>query len=68
MIGRTIGGDAAALRDSLLHHALIGTNEGNSHRVHEHADLLPDTYTAYTAFHPEVIDLVEHVNAVPPLE
>ena len=34
---------AAALLDRLLHHAVVIEIEGNSYRLREHADLVPDT-------------------------
>jgi DNA replication protein DnaC len=33
---------AAALLDRLLHHAVVITIEGNSYRLREHADLIPE--------------------------
>ena len=34
---------AAALLDRLLHHAVVIEIEGNSYRLREHADLVPDS-------------------------
>ena len=36
-------GDATALLDRLLHHAVVIQIEGSSYRLREHADLLPET-------------------------
>jgi DNA replication protein DnaC len=48
---------ATALLDRLLHHAIVIAIEGNSYRLREHADLLPEHMRSRPL--PKVIDLPE---------
>lgn len=48
---------ATALLDRLLHHAIVIAIEGNSYRLREHADLVPEHMRSRPL--PKVIDLPE---------